>query len=191
MVNRGERRWHYFYLPFALRAAPASLSSSHFPIVLAPELPLFPLATTAMAPKRKVAAADAPATDAATLKGKKTVAGASAPVVDLKKSDGNWVKSTLKEAHLDKLREEGMLPPADQLFVRAPSPKEVLPEPRANERVCFAEFLPRGFSLPFHDFVRGLMYAYGVQIHDFTPNGIMHIACFMVLCECFLGVSPS
>ena len=35
------------------------------------------------------------------------------------------------------------------------------------------------------------MYAYGVQILDFTPNGIMHIACFMVLCECFLGVSPS
>ena len=75
-----------------------------------------------MAPKRKAATADAPAADAAALKGKKTAAGASAPVVDLKKSDGDWVKSTLKEAHLDKLREEGMLPPADQLFVRAPSP---------------------------------------------------------------------
>ena len=35
------------------------------------------------------------------------------------------------------------------------------------------------------------MFAYGVQIHDFTPNGIMHIACFMVLCECYLEVSPS
>ena len=30
-----------------------------------------------------------------------------------------------------------------------------------------------------------------MQIHDFTPNGILHIVCCMVLCECFLGVSPS
>ena len=144
-----------------------------------------------VAGNKRSALTAAAAPDAAAMKGKKTVAGASAPVVDLKKSDGDWVKSTIKEAHLDKLREEGMLPPADQLFVRAPSPKEVLPEPRANERVCFAEFLPGGLSFPLHDFVRGLMYAYGVQIHDFTPNGIMHIACFMVLCECFLGFSPS
>ena len=100
------------------------------------------------------------------------------------------MKSTIKAAHLENFREDGLLPPADQLTIRAPS-KEVLPEPRANERVCFAEFLPRVLSFPLHDFVRGLMYAYGVQIHDFTPNGIMHIACFMVLCECFLGVSPS
>ena len=101
-----------------------------------------------MVPKRKAAAADAPANDAASLKGKKTAAGTSASAVDLKKSDGDWMKSTLQEAHLGKLREEGMLPPADQLFFRAPSPKEVLPEPRANERVCFAEFLPRGLSFP-------------------------------------------
>ena len=155
-----------------------------------PKLLLFSLATTAMAPKRKASASDAPATDAAALKGKKTAASASAAAVDLKKSDGDWMKSTIKAAHLEKFREDGLLPPADQLTVRAPS-KEVLPEPRANERVCFAEFLPRGLSFPLHDFVRGLLFAYGVQIHDLTPNGIMHIACFMVLCECFLGVSPS
>ena len=39
--------------------------------------------------------------------------------------------------------------------------------------------------------MRGLLYAYGVQIHDFTLNGILHIAVFMTLCECFLGVNPS
>jgi len=140
--------------------------------------------------KRSASTATA-APDAAAMKGKKTAAGASAAAVDLKKTNGDWMKSTIKAAQLDKLREEGMLPPSDQLFVRAPSPKEVLPEPRANERVCFAEFLPRGFSLPLHDFVRGLLFAYGVQIHDLTPNGILHIACFITLCECFLGVAPS
>ena len=136
----------------------------------------------------KRGAAAAAATDAA--KGKKTVAGTSASAA-LKKGSGDWAKSTIKDAHLVKFREQGYLPPAEQLAVRAPSPKEVLPEPRANERVCFAEFLPRGFSLPLHDFVRGLLFAYGVQIHDLTPNGIMHIACFITLCECFLGVAPS
>jgi hypothetical protein len=34
------------------------------------------------------------------------------------------------------------------------------------------------------------MHVYGVQLHDFTPNGLLHIACYFVLCECFLGVAP-
>ena len=74
--------------------------------------------------------------------------------------------------------------------VRAPG-KEVLPSPRDGERVCFVEFLPRGFGFPIHDFVRGLMYAYGIQIHDLTPNSVLSIASFIVLCECFLGISPN
>ena len=67
--------------------------------------------------------------------------------------------------------------------------KDILLEPHAGERVCFPEFIPRGFSLPMQDFVCELLYAYGIQIHVFTPKNILHIAYFMVLCECFLGVS--
>src|SRR4051812_12285193 len=26
--------------------------------------------------------------------------------------------------------------------------------------------------------------------HDLTPNGILHIACFITLCEAFLGIYP-
>ena len=48
----------------------------------------------------------------------------------------------------------------------------------------------RGFSFPVHEFFRGLMYAYGVQLHDFTPNAILHVSCFIILCECFLRVHP-
>ena len=102
---------------------------------------------------KRSASTAAAAPDAAAMKGKKTAASTSAAAVDLKKTNGDWTESTLKETQLDKLREEGLLPPSDQLLVRAPSPKEVLPEPRANERVCFAELLPRGFSLPLHDLV--------------------------------------
>ena len=98
------------------------------------------------------------------------------------------MRSTMTKAGLQQLRQKGLLPPEEELHARAPSNKEVFPEPRSNERVCFAEFLPRGFSLPLHDFVRGLMYAYVVQIHDFTPNGILHIPflwfCASVSWEC-------
>ena len=29
-----------------------------------------------------------------------------------------------------------------------------------------------------------------MQLHDLTRNSILHIACFIVLCECFLGMPP-
>ena len=67
---------------------------------------------------------------------------------------------------------------------------EVVPRAKEDERVCFHDFVSRGFSFHVHDFVRGLMYAYKVQLHDFTPNSILHITVFVVLCECFLGVHP-
>jgi hypothetical protein len=48
----------------------------------------------------------------------------------------------------------------------------------------------RGLSLPPHPFLRGLLFAYGIQLHDLNPNTILHIACFITLCECFLGIEP-
>jgi hypothetical protein len=45
-------------------------------------------------------------------------------------------------------------------------------------------------SLPAHEFLRGLLFVYGVQLHQLTPNSILHIACFITLCESFLGVDP-
>ena len=29
-----------------------------------------------------------------------------------------------------------------------------------------------------------------MQLHQLTPNSILHIACFITLCECFLGIHP-
>jgi len=127
-----------------------------------------------------------------TMKRGKAAAGvaAAAEASVMKKPDGDWVKSSVKRAELDSLCEQGLLPPADQATVRAPG-KEVFPAPREGERVCFVDFLPRGFGFPLHDFVRGLLYAYGIQIHDLTPNGVLSIATFFVLCECFLGIAPN
>jgi hypothetical protein len=48
----------------------------------------------------------------------------------------------------------------------------------------------RGLSLPAHEFLRGLLFVYGVQLHQLTSNSILHIACFITLCESFLGIEP-
>ena len=97
----------------------------------------------------------------------KATASTAAEAGVMKKPDGDWQKSSVKKADLEVLRTQGLLPPTDQARVRVPG-KEVYPAPREGERVCFVDFLPRGFGFPLHDFVRGLLYAYGVQIHDLT-----------------------
>jgi hypothetical protein len=56
--------------------------------------------------------------------------------------------------------------------------------------VMFFDFLLRGLSVPVHEFLRGLLFVYGVQLHQLTPNLILHIACFITLCESFLGIEP-
>jgi hypothetical protein len=54
----------------------------------------------------------------------------------------------------------------------------------------FFDFLLRGLSLPTHEFLCGLLFVYGVQLHQLTPNSILHIAYFITLCESFLGIEP-
>jgi hypothetical protein len=54
----------------------------------------------------------------------------------------------------------------------------------------FLAFLLRGLSFPAHEFLRGLLFVYGMQLHQLTPNSILHIACFVTLCESFLGIEP-
>jgi hypothetical protein len=53
----------------------------------------------------------------------------------------------------------------------------------------FLAFLLRGFSLSAHEFLRGHLFIYGVQLHQLTPNSLLHIACFITLCEAFLGIN--
>ena len=44
--------------------------------------------------------------------------------------------------------------------------------------------------MPAHQFLRGLLDYYQVELQHLTPNGIQHIAAFVALCEGFLGISP-
>jgi hypothetical protein len=68
---------------------------------------------------------------------------------------------------------------------------EAIPASSAGYRVMFFAFLVRGLSLPAHEFLCGLLFVYGVQLHQLTPNFLLHIACFITLCEAFLGIDPT
>ena len=48
----------------------------------------------------------------------------------------------------------------------------------------------RGLGFPLHPFVRGIMYYYGIDFHDLSPNSFLNISTFIVVCEAFLRVPP-
>src|SRR3954462_13659614 len=106
--------------------------------------------------------------------------------VELARMSGGWEQSTFGAGDLDVLVAGGVVVEGE---ARLPG-DESIPAPTPDERVCFQAFFPRGFALPLHPFVRGLLYSYRHQLHDLTPNGILHIACFITLCEAFLGIYP-
>ena len=102
------------------------------------------------------------------------------------KMTGRWERSTFGTMDLGALVADGLVAEG---AVRI-SGGEQVPTPTPDEWVCFQAFFPRGFALPIHLFVQGLLYTYQLQLHDLTPNGILHIACFITLCETLWGSIP-
>jgi hypothetical protein len=99
----------------------------------------------------------------------------------------SWVPSAFTQKELDKAKADGLVSNNDSIIF--PS-TERIPKPPSGYWVMFLAFLLCGLSLPAHKFVRGLLYVYGVQLHQLTPDSILHIACFLTLCESFLGIEP-
>jgi hypothetical protein len=99
----------------------------------------------------------------------------------------SWVPLQFEQTDLTKAQENGFLTGGDQ--VNFPSTERV-PKPPHGYRVMFLAFLLRSLSFPAHEFLRGLLFVYGVQLHQLTPNSILHIDCFVTLCESFLGIDP-
>jgi hypothetical protein len=99
----------------------------------------------------------------------------------------NWVPSVFTQKELNKARTEGLISNDDEVIF--PS-TERIPKPKDGFRVMFLAFLLHGLSLPAHEFLCGLLFVYGVQLHQLTPNSSLRIACFITLCELFLGIDP-
>jgi hypothetical protein len=104
-----------------------------------------------------------------------------------KKQAVGWTASALMEADLKKVKKEGFL--AESIEIIFPNIK-VIPAPPPGFRVMFLAFLLHSFSLHAHEFLCGLLFVYSVQLHQLTPNSLLHVACFIILCEAFLGVDP-
>jgi hypothetical protein len=97
------------------------------------------------------------------------------------------VPSEFSQSDLTKAQKEGLITEGDQVIFAS---TECIPMPPSGYRVMFLAFLLCGLSFPAHEFLCGLLFVYSVQLHQLTPNSILHIACFITLCESFLGVDP-
>jgi hypothetical protein len=101
---------------------------------------------------------------------------------------GTWVQTKIGDKEMSNAEKIGLLK-NDPAKLLAAGP-EIIPRPPSGFRVIFLAFMLRGLSLPLHPFLRGVLFAYGIQLHDLNPNTILHITCFITLCECFLGIKP-
>ncbi|KAK1663191.1 hypothetical protein QYE76_051350 [Lolium multiflorum] len=99
-----------------------------------------------------------------------------------------WERSKVTNQDVNLLKRLGLMKKEDA--IRFPS-EESYPNPPMEYRVSFVDHLIRGLSTPIHDFLRGLLFVYGIQLHQLTPNSILHISIFITLCECFLGITPN
>ncbi|KAK1678068.1 hypothetical protein QYE76_038916 [Lolium multiflorum] len=102
--------------------------------------------------------------------------------------DLEWERSKISNQDMNLLKKLGFTKKENTL--RFPS-EESYPSPLMEYRVSFVDHLIRGLSPPIHEFLRGLLFVYGLQLHQLTPNSILHVSIFITLCECFLGVHPN
>jgi hypothetical protein len=98
-----------------------------------------------------------------------------------------WVRSTMTEAKIQALVDQGLLWSKTELEWRAAAGEE-FPSEDVKEQVVFASFFERGFNLPAGDFFRGLLYYYRLELVHLVPNSITVVSTFIHFCEAYLGI---
>ncbi|KAK1684129.1 hypothetical protein QYE76_044977 [Lolium multiflorum] len=112
----------------------------------------------------------------------------STPESKMVDEDLEWERSKISNQDMNLLKKLGFTKKENAL--RFPK-EESYPSPPIEYRVSFVDHLIRGLSPPIHEFLHGLLFVYGLQLHQLTPNSILHVSIFITLCECFLGVHPN
>ena len=102
---------------------------------------------------------------------------------------GDWCDSTVTQADIGLLVDEGIIPTEYVERIRIPQ-RETSPKPKPGEFIMFTAFLKRGLAFPTSVFFRTLLAFYGLQPHNLAPNSILQISCFVALCEFYLGCAP-
>jgi hypothetical protein len=68
-------------------------------------------------------------------------------------------------------------------------PKDLaFPVPAEGYVVSFVVVYEWGVGTTLHWFLRSLLQFYGLELHNLTPLGVLHIAAFRTPCEAYLGV---
>jgi hypothetical protein len=77
-----------------------------------------------------------------------------------------WERSKLSAQDHKMMKKLGLF---NKEAVHIPGDKST-PHPLINFRVTFVSFLIRGLSVHVHEFLRGLHFIYGIQLHQLTPT---------------------
>jgi hypothetical protein len=84
----------------------------------------------------------------------------------------NWTRSNLSCEQLLCLVEAGQLPLLNAAVEwKVPDDASVLPPPKGFV-VSFMAFHERRFFVPAGQFIRGVLFEYGLQLQHFNPNSI-------------------
>jgi hypothetical protein len=100
----------------------------------------------------------------------------------------NWTRSNISREQLLRLVEAGQLPPLTEAIEWIIPANESVPRPPNEYVVLFVVFHERGFSVPAGRFIRGVLFAYGLQLQHLNLNSIQQMAAFEAMCEGFLGI---
>jgi hypothetical protein len=103
-----------------------------------------------------------------------------------------WPFSTVMADDLESLVADGLLRPLSgdsQPEWMAP-PSGAAPSPPSGYVLSFVSFHERGFGVPASHFMRAILYVYGLELHNLSPNSIVQAAIFAAICEGFLGIAP-
>jgi hypothetical protein len=100
-----------------------------------------------------------------------------------------WVRSTMTEAKIQALVDQGLLRSKTEVEWRAAVGEDFSSED-IKEQVVFGSFFERGFNLLAGDFFRGLLYYYRLEFVHLVPNSITVVSTFIHFCEAYLGIPP-
>ena len=97
--------------------------------------------------------------------------------------------SISNEAALNQLVVDGVLP--DMATVGwQPANCESFPTPTSDEMVALEDYFYRGFGVPIHPFLRGLIDYYGISFCNLSPNSFLHVSVLIHFYETYLGILP-
>jgi hypothetical protein len=104
-------------------------------------------------------------------------------------AEPSWHVSEVTREHLQKLISKRYMI-AVKFASWLVSVDHASPAPTKGHAVVCMTFYERGFGVLSHWFLRYLLQSYGLELHNLTPSGIMHMTAFVTLCEANIGIEP-